>query len=278
MLAQLVLNTRSRRGHEAAPQVRDALARAGITVVEDGWPAEIAPEADCIISAGGDGTLLRTIDTAIARGLPIGVIPLGTFNELARTLELPLDIEGAVRTIAAAHERTIDVARVNGTPFVNEASIGISSRITRLQTPELKQRFGAFGIVATAFQAFRHARPIHVDVEHDGECERLRTVQLTVANSHRFGGLVSVADAAIDDGWLDLYSVDIRSLHQAFAVARAIFGGKRTQADGLRTIRARAFTLRTKHAHRITADGEPAGVTPARFELEPKALRVYVPQ
>ncbi len=278
MLAQLVLNPHSRRGREAAAQVRETLGRAGIIVVEDGWPAEIAPEADCIVSAGGDGTLLGAIDAAIARGLPIGIIPLGTFNELARTLGVPLEIEAAVRVIAERRERAIDVASVNGVRFVNEASIGISSRITRLQTPELKQRFGVFGIVGTAVQAFRHARPIHVEVEHDGGRERLRTVQLTIANSHRFGGVVSVADAAIDDGWLDLYSVDIRTFRQAFAVARALLAGKRTQADGLRTIRAHAFTLRTRHAHRITADGEAAGVTPARFELQPKALRVYVPQ
>lgn len=278
MLAQLVLNIRSRRGREAAPLVREALHRAGIEVIEDGWPADIAPEADCIVGAGGDGTLIGAIESAIARGLPLGIVPLGTFNELARTLGVPLDVEAAVRTIAVRRERAIDVARVNGTYFVNEASIGISSRLTQLQTPELKKRFGALGVIGTAFQAFRHARPIHVEVEHDGGCERLRTVQLTIANSHRFGGLVNVEDASIDDGWLDLYSVDIRSLRQAFSVARAVLSGKRAQADGLRTIRARRFTLRTRHAHRITADGEPAGTTPARFELLPKALRVYVPQ
>ncbi len=277
MLAQLVVNPRSRRGREAAVPLRDALHRAGVQVVEDGWPADVAPEADCIIAAGGDGTLLGIIEMALARGLPLGIVPLGTFNELARTLGIPLELDGAVRTIAAAHERAIDVARVNGTYFVNEASIGISSRLTRLQTPDLKRRFGALGVLGTTLQAFRHARPITVEIEHEGGCERLRTVQLTVANSHRFGGLVNVADAAIDDGWLDLYSIDVRSFRQAIGVLCAILAGGRTRADGLRAIRARGFTLRTRHPHRISADGEPAGTTPARFDLVPKALRVYVP-
>ncbi len=106
----------------------------------------------------------------------------------------------------------------------------------------------------------------------------MRTVQLTVANSDRFGGVFSVGDAAIDDGWLDLYSVDIAGPREFFSVARAAFTGERRDTPGLRTLRARSFTVTTRHAHHITADGEAAGTTPARFDVLPKALRVFVPQ
>ncbi len=276
-LAQLVLNERSRRGREAAHLVRASLARAGIDVVEDGWPDDIGAGVDCIIAAGGDGTLVGAIGPAIARGLPLGVVPLGTFNELARTLDVPLDIDGAVATIAAGCERTIDVGRVNGCYFVNEASLGISSRISRLQTPELKQRFGIFGVLATAMQAFRHARPMRAEAVYNGRREQLRTIQLTVANSHRFGGFLSVADAAIDDGLLDLYSVDITSPWEAFAIAFAMFVGRRRDVPGLKALRSKRFDVWTRRPHRITADAEPAGSTPATFEVLPKALRVYVP-
>ncbi len=275
MRAQLVINHRSRRGREHARTVRAALAAAGIETIE-GKRGSDGP--DCIICAGGDGTVLRSIPAAIEHGLPVGIVPLGTFNELARTLGVPLDIEGAVKTIAARGERAIDVGRVNGVHYLHEASIGISSRIARLQTPELKQRFGLAGVLWTALQAVRHGRPIHAEVTSDGGCERLRTVQLTVANSDRFGGVFSVADASIDDGWLDLYSVDITGPREFFSVARAIFLGQRRDGPGLRTLRARTFEIATRHEHRITADGEPAGTTPARFEVLPKALRVFVPQ
>jgi diacylglycerol kinase family enzyme len=206
------------------------------------------------------------------------VIPLGTFNELARTLQIPMDVRGAVDVIAARHERAIDVARVNERYFVNEASMGVSSRITRLQTPELKQRFGVLGVIATAFQAFRHARPMHVEVIHDGGRERLKTIQLTIANSNRFGGVVNVEGAAIDDGLLDLYSVDIETPWEAFQIGRAMFAGRRQGVAGLRTLRGKRFEIRSRHPHRITADAEPAGATPALFEVLPKALRVFVPQ
>lgn len=277
MRVHLFINERSRRGQMHAAAVRASLRNADIEAIERS-SFEKLEDVDAIVCAGGDGTLLSGIGAAIASELPLGIIPLGTFNELARTLEIPLDVEGAVATIASARARTIDVGRVNGKYFLNEASIGISSRAARMQTPELKQRFGFLGVLWTSVQAVRYGRPIRAEIRYDDRSERMRTIQLTVANSHRFGGFLSVADAAIDDGWLDLYSVDITSLREAFSVARLMFAGERHDAPGLRTRRARVFDVATRHAHRIMADGEPAGSTPARFEVIPKALRVFVPQ
>ncbi len=277
MFAQLVINTRSRRGAQAAPAVRAALHDAGIEFAEDGWPDDVAGSVDCIIAAGGDGTLLSAIASALGRDLPLGVIPLGTFNDLARTLRIPMDVHHAVAVIADGHERSIDVGRVNGRYFVNESSIGISSRISRLQTPRLKQRLGLLAVLITAIRAFRHARPIHAEVVHADGIDRLRTIQMTIANSFRFGGFLSVADAAIDDGWLDLYSVDIENAWEAFSIGRAILEGRRKDVPGLRTLRGKRFEVRTRRPHHITADAEPAGTTPATFEILPKALRVFVP-
>ena len=277
MLAQLVINVHSGRGREHADETREALRDAGITIIETAWPSEVVPQADCIVCAGGDGTLLGAIASAITRNLPLGIVPLGTFNDLARTLGIPLDVRGAVQVIAAGRARAIDAARVNDRYYVNEASIGVSSRVTRLQTPELKQRFGVFGVIATAFAALRYARPIRAEVHFDGRRERMRTIQLTIANSQHFGGFLHVADVAIDDGYLELYSVDIRHLYQAIAIAHALLTGRRFDVPGLRTFRSRRFDVVTRRAHHIAADGEPAGTTPASFEVFPKALRVFAP-
>ena len=278
MRAQLVINLRSGRGRAFAEATREALGNAGIEFVEVAWPSEVVSGAQCIICAGGDGTLLGAIDAAIARNLPLGIIPLGTFNELARTLGIPLDVAGAAQTIAGGHERAIDAARVNGQYFVNEASIGISSRLARLQTPELKQRYGFFSVLATWFSALRYSRPMRAILHYDGQSESVRTIQLTVANSNRFGGFLNVADAAIDDGYLDLYSVDIESLYEAFTIARAMLTGHPFDVPGLRALRSQRFDVVTRRRHHISADGEPAGTTPATFEIFPKALRVFAPQ
>lgn len=273
MRVLLSINPNSRRGRRFGKAVRDALRGLGVETVSDARDEAI----DAIVAAGGDGTFAREIGRALRLGVPMGLIPLGTFNELARTLELPTGVNEACAVIAAGQTRTIDVARVNDAYYVNEASIGLTSRIARLQTPENKQRFGFLTIAATAAAAVRFWRPFHAEISFDGRCERVRAVQLTVANSHRFGGVITVDDAAIDDGRLDLYAVDIDSVRKAFSVLGAILSGRGRGAEGLQRFRATAFEVTTRHPHRIVADGEPAGKTPAKFRLLPQALRVFVP-
>lgn len=238
-------------------------------------PAHNAIEG--IVIAGGDGTLVRETPRVLALDVPVGIVPLGTFNDLARTLEIPLDIAGACSVVAAGKTRRIDVARVNGTYYVTEASIGMSSRLARRQRPEEKQRFGLLAIVASALTAARYSRSFHAEISFDDTKDRLRAVQLTVANSQHFGGFITVEDAAIDDGRLDLYALEIENARQLLSVARAIATGKPGFAQGLRTYRAKAFHVWTRRPHHISADGEPAGKTPAHFEVLPGALRVFVP-
>ncbi|HEY1654914.1 MAG TPA: YegS/Rv2252/BmrU family lipid kinase [Candidatus Tumulicola sp.] len=276
MRALLVINARSRFGRTAGAAARAELTARGIEVVR--FAGAATPAYDCIVAVGGDGTLVRLIGQAIRADVPIGIVPAGTFNELARTLNLPANIAGACDAIAAGRTRTIDVGLVNGVHFINEASIGVSNRAARMQTGELKRRYGLFGVAASGLQALRFSRPMFAQVAYDDRVVTFKTIQLTVANSHRFGGVFDVSDAAIDDGWLDLYSVEIDRFWKAFPVARAMLQGKRTTIPGLRTLRSKEFVVRQHRRHRIRADGEPAGTTPATFSILPKALRVFVPQ
>ncbi|HZV77273.1 MAG TPA: YegS/Rv2252/BmrU family lipid kinase [Candidatus Babeliales bacterium] len=273
MRALLVVNPRARRGRQLGASVREHLAHLGIETIEDGSLADF----DAIVVAGGDGTFSREIPRALALEVPIGLVPLGTFNDLARTLAIPLGVEGACSVIAAGKTRAIDVARVNRADYVTEASIGLSSRITRLQKPADKQRYGLLAIAASVFPALWHARPFTAEIVFDGKLERLKAMQVTVASSPRFGGFITVGDAAIDDGLLDCYAVEIEGLGQFLSVAAAVLSGRRQPGQGLRIFRSAAFEVKTRRPRRVTADGEPAATTPARFEVLPRALRVFVP-
>ena len=269
-----MLNDKSRRGARDGDVVCRTLAQIGIDCERD---ASQADGVRAVIAAGGDGTVISTAPLALDRGLPLGIVPLGTFNDLARTLGVPSDVEEACRAILAGRTRTIDLGLVNGHYFVNEASIGLTARIARRQTPEVKQRLGFVGVAGTAIQGLAQAKPFHVTVEHDGVAEAFRTLQLTVANSGRFGGIVERADASLDDGWLDLYSLEVSSWLEAFKVAKKIAAHDPSSGDGLRTRRSKRFTVRARRPHHITTDGEPAGMTPATFEIVPRALAVFVP-
>lgn len=272
MRALLVLNERSRLGLREGANACRLLDECGIDC--SGKPDEAV---DAVVAAGGDGTVIGAVPLALERSVPLGIVPLGTFNDLARTLGVPLTIGDACGVIAGAHTRAIDVGRVNGTYFVNEASIGVTARIARRQTPEIKQRFGVFGVLSTTLATLRDVRPFVAQIAYDGKSEVSRTVQITVANNARFGGIIERADASIDDGWLDLYSIEARNWLQAFAVVRKIVLRDPSSGEGLRTRRSARFEIGTHHPHHVTADGEPAGMTPAVFEIVPKALRVFVP-
>lgn len=273
MRALLLLNEHSRKGGRDGDAVCRALDGCGVECDRD--PA--AQNVGAVIAAGGDGTIVRAIPKALELGVPLGIVPLGTFNDLAHTLGIPLEKDGACAAIAGAKTRRIDVGRVNDVYFVNEASVGVSTRIARRQTPEIKQRFGLLAIVMTTLQAVRETRPFTVHLQYAGASETFKTVQLTIANSGHFGGIIDRQGATCDDGWLDLYSVEVRSWMQALGLVRNILRRDADHAQGLRTRRAHKFGVQTHRPHHITADGEPAGMTPAVFEVLPHALEVLIP-
>ncbi|MGZ3505217.1 MAG: YegS/Rv2252/BmrU family lipid kinase [Vulcanimicrobiaceae bacterium] len=270
MRIRLIFNEKSRRGTECRTALFDSLRQHGIEVVEEG-------PFDAVVAAGGDGTIVISVGEAIATKKPLGIIPLGTFNDLARTVGIPLEIDAACEVIAGGATRRIDVGRVNGIYFVNEASIGVSTRIARRQTPEVKQRFGFLGVIGTTLQTLNSRRPFFVRIQYDQHTEEFKTVQLTVANSHHFGGFIEVPDAAIDDGFLDLFSVEVDSLFGIIPLARSALNHDTDTVDGLRRRRAKRFAVQTRRPHHVSADGEPAGFTPAIFEVLHKALQVLVP-
>lgn len=272
MKALLVLNEHARLARREGTAVWHALEQAGIECLR-----EPGPPIDAVIAAGGDGTVISAIPLALESGVPIGIVPLGTFNDLARTLGVPLDCRQACTVVARGRTREIDLGHVNGRYFVNEASVGVTARIARRQTPQIKQQFGVAGVISTTLQTLRDIRPFYAKISYDGKTERCRTVQLTVANSARFGGIIERPDASLDDGWLDLYSVEPRNWFDAFSLVRKIITRDPSSADVLRTRRSTRFDVVTHHPHHISADGEPAGVTPATFHVLPKALRVLVP-
>ncbi len=271
--ALLIVNEKSRYGARDADLVRRTLAFAGI----DSRGSLEGPDFDVVVAAGGDGTVVRTIPLAIARKVPLGIVPLGTFNDLAKTLGVPANVGDACAAIAAGRTRCIDVGTVNGVYFVNEASVGLSTRVARRQTTSVKRRFGALGVISTTLQSLAQARPFRVELQYGGTTEIFHSVQLTVANNARFGGIFERRDAAIDDGLLDLYSIEVQNWLQGIALISRIARRDPTTGKGLRTRRATSFTIRTRRAHHIAGDGEPAGMTPATFRVLPQAVNIVVP-
>lgn len=235
-------------------------------------------DVDLVIAGGGDGTLNAVLQGLVETDLPLGLLPLGTANDLAKTLAIPNDLDKACDIIAAGHRHRIDVGKVNGIHYFNEASIGLSVTLCRQLTREAKARYGVFALFYNAIVLLIKMRRFHALVSQDGSAEfALRTAQLTVGNSRSFGGFIQNEDGAIDDRLLDLYSIGFENGVSYLDALVALLRRRYDEARSVHTRHGKRFEVRTGRKHRIEADGELVTSTPAVFEIVPHAVSVFVP-
>ena len=235
-------------------------------------------EHDLVIVCGGDGTIRTAAAGIVAAGLPFGILPLGTGNDLARTLGIPEDLTGAAETIVAGHCRRIDVGDVNGELFFNVASIGMSVDLAQRLTPELKRRWGRVAYAIAALGVLGEARPFSATVTGGGADVRVRTLQIAVGNGRHYGGGSIIAEhAAIDDGRLDFYSLEVAHVWKVPLMLWHLRRGRHGDWREVRTGDGVAFEVRTRRPRPVNADGEVVTLTPARFTVHPKGVTVFAP-
>ncbi len=217
----------------------------------------------------------------VETGLPLGLLPLGTANDLARTLSIPTDPVEAAGVIAANKRHRIDLGCVNGHYFFNVAHLGLGVQVARELSPASKQRWGPFAYLAALARTLRSSDAFNADVACDGRRQRLHTIQLAIGNGRHFGGGTTVAaPARIDDGCFFLCSVEPlgwRELLRAAPRMPALRAGKFEAHDPVEVMRGRKIDIRTRVPMPVSADGEIVAHTPAHFTLRVGALEVLVP-
>ncbi len=233
---------------------------------------------DLVVIGGGDGTLNGAVQGLVETGLPLGILPLGTANDLAHTLGIGADLDHACRVIADGNRRQIDVGCVNGKYYFNVAGMGMSVEITSQLTRDVKKRWGALAYLITASRVLRNLRPFHAEIRTDNEVYTTRCVQITVGNGRFYGGFLSVAeDAAIDDQWLDLFCLEVNHWWQLPPLLWALKSGRLKNRAYVRTFRGREFEIITRRRRAVNADGEILTYTPAHFRVVPRAVTVFTP-
>lgn len=239
---------------------------------------ELSNEVDQVAVGGGDGTLSSVASAFMDTGLAMVILPLGTANDLARTLGIPLDPVDAAQLGRLGRLEDIDVGDVNGHTFYNAASIGLSVDIAeRLEIGP--KRYGVFSYLLALLDLTRARRSFRVIVDSDGERVTLTSIQLTVGNGVRHGGGVRVhTDASIDDGMLDLYSLEPQPLWRLPILFPAFMRGTHHAWRSVTNLRAHAFHVETPaKPKRVNADGEIVSRTPATFRLHRNAVWVRLP-
>lgn len=285
--ALLIVNAKSRSGGAQLASAVECLERYGIMPVhrDCGSRDELSPlivansrDVDLVVVGGGDGTINAAALGVIEAGLPLGILPMGTANDLARTLGIAPDLNTAAQVIADGRTRAIDLGLVNDQPFFNVASLGLSAELAQRLTRDIKRRFGRLGYGLVALRVLAQARPFSAMITSEEGTVRVRTLQIAVGNGRYYGGGNAVEkDAAIDDQHLDLYSLELSRAWKLALMARSFRYGEHGAWEEVRAIRAREFEIRTRRPRPINADGEIVTATPARFTIRPAAVTVFAP-
>lgn len=285
--ALLLHNAKARQGDSALQPVRDRLAAGGLAVTVEPFEnlpeiardvARLHREADLVIVCGGDGSISSAAPAVIESGLPLGIIPAGTANDLARTLAIPLDFAAAADVIVEGHRRQIDVGLVNGHAFFNVASIGLSSELAQKLDPEIKKKFGRLGYAVAALRILAGAKRFRAKITEKGRSIHVGTYQIAIGNGRLYGGGNVVEEkATIDDGNLDLYSLEMRNLWKLVLMLHAFRSGTHGAWEEVRTAKCVEFDIETRRPMPINTDGEIVTATPAHFQVLPRAISVLAP-
>lgn len=285
--AALICNTTSRQGRDQFEHACRLLGERGIEVVashpvEDGAQlpglveAAVAEGLPLVIVGGGDGTMAGVSRFFAHRETVLGVLPLGTGNSFARSMHLPLDIEGAVEVIAAGKVATVDLGMVNGRHFVNQASIGLSADVAHDTPGPLKRVLGPLAYLVTGAGETMTHEPFCATLTTPERELRVETHQIVIANGGVFGTTQIAPGASSGDGVLHVYTMKGRDRSQIAKMWGAFLAGTPTELNDAEYFTARDVQVTTGTPLQIDVDGELVETTPGRFSVDRQALRMMV--
>ena len=282
----LITNPGSRSGDADIDRAAERLGRQGpVSCVRPDRPSGIpqaireqGPRFDRVVLGGGDGTVNLALDALLAVDRPLGLLPLGTANDLARSLFIPLRLDGAVDVILEGGLRRIDTAVVNDVSFINAIGIGLGPQMTRRMNAESKSRLGVLAYLKGIVEALRRQPTFQARIESRERTREGWFVQITIANGIHYGGGMTVADdAKLDDGQLDVLLVPRQSRWSLLGNALRFRTGLTRATDSMTHWRTESLELETGRSMDVTADGEFLTETPLSCRVVPDALSVYAP-
>ena len=292
--AALIVNTRARSGERTFYQALGLLGTSGVPLgatyalrdparLPETVQEALAEDHDLIILGGGDGSVSSIVDYLAGGNAVLGLLPLGTANDFARTLGIPADLEGACETIARGKVVDVDLGLAGDNYYVNVASVGLGVEVAQALSPRLKRTVGALSYPIAAVKAFFGHKPFSATLTFPGEdhppVELERTVQVAIGNGRFYGGgMVVAASAGIDDRTLDVYAIELGRRRDLIGMVRYLKSGDFVRKEGIYYYGTSKVRLETDPQQPVNVDGELVAHTPQLFSLAPNALKVLVPE
>lgn len=243
--------------------------------VERALQAVEADEVPVVIS--GDG-LVGAIGGAMAGAeTPLGIIPGGRGNDLARVLGIPDDPLAAVAVLCAGESRRIDVGEANGKRFLGIVSVGFDSECNRLANEVTIVRSNLV-YVYSLFRILLTWKPARFTIRSESERIRTSGYSISVANNSTFGGGMRIApEAELDDGLLDVITVGEVGKLRFVANLRKVFNGTHVDDEQVHMFRASRVEITASRPFPVYADGEHLTELPVSVRVLPRALSVLAP-
>jgi len=234
---------------------------------------------DLVIAAGGDGTINEVVSGLAEQPVrpPLGVLPLGTTNDLARALGIPRSWDAAIDLIAEGYIRPIDVGQLNQRYFVNIAGGGSLTELTYEVPSKMKTMLGQLAYYMKGFEKLPRLRPIRMQVTSDEMSFDEEFMIFLIANSNSVGGFEKLApDAAIDDGMMDAFFLRRCTLADFIRLASAVVRGEKVQDPLLIQFQTKRITIQSPDYVQLNLDGEFGGTLPCDIRVLPRHIGVFV--
>jgi len=292
MKALVILNPAA--GKDAGEAVHEALIRhaggsnVGFEIhelLEGEKPGDIVRTRlrngfDLVVAAGGDGTVSAVFDGLLGTSVPLGIIPTGTGNLIAREFGIPTDVDDAVALIVGTPlSMKIDAIKIGMRVYVLSSGVGISAAVIGGTTPANKGRFGRLAYFATALRIFRF-RPRTLAVTVDDKKREYRAVEVAISNCGILARTLypKGPDIRPDDGHLDIWILSLKTFRDYVRYFVGIIVGRRANLKAQFLTAEEHVSVTSRVSLATQADGDIIGTTPLEIEVLPNALTVLAPK
>jgi len=237
-----------------------------------------AEKPDAIVSLGGDGTQHYVLNGITGSEIPLGMIPCGSGNDLAKGLGIPIQPRAAAEALCAGNSRRVDLGRVGGTVFSCIAGAGFDSVVTRYANERVRRLRGSWAYGWSILRSLENYRPEPLEIVSDAQGFSGEVIFAVVGNNVSYGGGLHLTPRArLDDGLLDVCIVPYIGKWELLRWVPRAYRGQHLKHPRIIYFQATQVSLRSSSRLELFGDGEFMQELPATIEIVPRALEVIVP-